>query len=39
MNGGVIWRRYSDGLIVVTRGADQPQEKPAEEETSEHRSV
>lgn len=27
MDGGVTWRRYSDGMIVVTRGAEQPQDE------------
>jgi hypothetical protein len=26
LNGGVIWRRYSDGRIVVTYGDENPQD-------------
>jgi hypothetical protein len=26
LDGGVIWRRYSDGLIVVTHADENPQD-------------
>jgi hypothetical protein len=32
LDGGVIWRRYRDGKIVVTRGDESPEQVAARKE-------
>ncbi|MFZ0860124.1 MAG: hypothetical protein WB781_19020 [Candidatus Sulfotelmatobacter sp.] len=32
VDGGVVWRRYGDGLIVVTMGEETPEEALARSE-------